>query len=269
MPGYHNGIVYKGQRMRNWWEAMYDFDGFIDRGRSLYCSATTASEADCSDNFVVNTITPPTPTPTTAPRQTLPTPTVTPIQKQSTPTSTPTSVPTKPALLTVQVHMLSGDGSGGVQQVVVCFYEYDPSIEPGNDFSCSRAKDKIQVSAIPGNVDGQPAFIASNITLPQAVSSGRYKISLKLLGSVPFVLPFPIDIVTTQPNTVAALLRSGDLNKDGQVNSQDVSYLLTNCYGSKADTGSCNKKAADFNDDNAVNGVDYSMLLNAIDPKNN
>jgi len=36
IPGYENGIVYKGIPMRNWWEAMYDFNAFIDAGRSLY-----------------------------------------------------------------------------------------------------------------------------------------------------------------------------------------------------------------------------------------
>jgi hypothetical protein len=36
MPGYSNGIVYNGRQMRNWWEAMYDFNAFIDRGRSLF-----------------------------------------------------------------------------------------------------------------------------------------------------------------------------------------------------------------------------------------
>lgn len=36
MPGYNNGIVYQGKKMRNWWEAMYDFNAFIDKGRSLF-----------------------------------------------------------------------------------------------------------------------------------------------------------------------------------------------------------------------------------------
>ena len=36
LPGYENGIVYAGKQMRNWWEAMYDFNQFIDAGRSLY-----------------------------------------------------------------------------------------------------------------------------------------------------------------------------------------------------------------------------------------
>lgn len=36
LPGYDNGIFYKGKLMRNWWEAMYDFDHFIDEGRSIY-----------------------------------------------------------------------------------------------------------------------------------------------------------------------------------------------------------------------------------------
>jgi hypothetical protein len=36
IPGYNNGIVFNGKQMRNWWEAMYDFNKFIDSGRSLY-----------------------------------------------------------------------------------------------------------------------------------------------------------------------------------------------------------------------------------------
>jgi hypothetical protein len=36
MPGYNNRIEYNGKKMRNWWEAMYDFNQFIDSGRSLY-----------------------------------------------------------------------------------------------------------------------------------------------------------------------------------------------------------------------------------------
>lgn len=36
MPGYNNGIVYNGKQIRNWWEPMYDFNKFIDAGRSLY-----------------------------------------------------------------------------------------------------------------------------------------------------------------------------------------------------------------------------------------
>lgn len=36
LPGYNNGIVHDGRQMRNWWEAMYDFNGFIDGGRSLF-----------------------------------------------------------------------------------------------------------------------------------------------------------------------------------------------------------------------------------------
>ncbi len=41
MPGYNNGIVFNGQYMRNWWEAMADFNAFIDGGHSLYSSYPT------------------------------------------------------------------------------------------------------------------------------------------------------------------------------------------------------------------------------------
>ncbi|MFN8479724.1 MAG: hypothetical protein U0074_18060 [Kouleothrix sp.] len=36
MPGYNNGVVYHGHEMRNWWDAIYDFNGFIDQYWSLY-----------------------------------------------------------------------------------------------------------------------------------------------------------------------------------------------------------------------------------------
>lgn len=35
-PGYNNGMVYQGKQMRNWWEAMRDFNRFIDERRSLW-----------------------------------------------------------------------------------------------------------------------------------------------------------------------------------------------------------------------------------------
>jgi len=36
IPGYNNGIQYQGKDMRNWWDAMADFNKFIGEGRSLY-----------------------------------------------------------------------------------------------------------------------------------------------------------------------------------------------------------------------------------------
>lgn len=49
MPGYNNGIGYQGKKMKNWWEAMYDFNAFIDRGRSLYGDSIFCQEK--SGNF--------------------------------------------------------------------------------------------------------------------------------------------------------------------------------------------------------------------------
>jgi hypothetical protein len=44
MPGYENGLVYQGRQMRNWWEAMYDFNAFIDARWSLYEACTVAPD---------------------------------------------------------------------------------------------------------------------------------------------------------------------------------------------------------------------------------
>lgn len=67
IPGYNNGIVLKGQKMRNWWEAIYDFDSFIEHGRSLY-----------GESLICMPTPSPTPTPTLSPTPTF-TPTPTPI----------------------------------------------------------------------------------------------------------------------------------------------------------------------------------------------
>lgn len=50
LPGYNNGIVYQGKQMRNWWEAVYDFDAFIDEGWSLY----TAPLSSCQVNYSIS-----------------------------------------------------------------------------------------------------------------------------------------------------------------------------------------------------------------------
>lgn len=65
IPGFNNGIVYNGQPMKNWWEAMYDFNRFIDNGRSLYgTSIVTGGPLPTSAPSSTPTPTPP-PTSTT------------------------------------------------------------------------------------------------------------------------------------------------------------------------------------------------------------
>lgn len=89
IPGYNNGISMNGQPMRNWWEAMYDFNNFISKGRTLF---GTSSITGC-----VNT----NPTATSAPSPTL-TPTPIPTQApvvffQQNPTAIPTQSSLQPA----------------------------------------------------------------------------------------------------------------------------------------------------------------------------
>lgn len=64
IPGYNNGIVYQGKKMRNWWEGMYDFNAFVEKGRSLYAESifqtTSLPPSSVSTPVVTNT-----PTPTT------------------------------------------------------------------------------------------------------------------------------------------------------------------------------------------------------------
>lgn len=71
MPGFNNGIEYQGKKMRNWWEAMYDFNAFVDKGRSLFGESIFC---DISVQTAIPTATPAS-TPTTTP---IPTATSTP-----------------------------------------------------------------------------------------------------------------------------------------------------------------------------------------------
>ena len=43
LPGYDNGIIYKGKPMRNWWDAMYDFEKYIDEDKTDQPSISTTS----------------------------------------------------------------------------------------------------------------------------------------------------------------------------------------------------------------------------------
>lgn len=55
IPGYNSCIQHNGKYMRNWWDAIHDFDAFIDQGRSLYQDQPNCTSA------------PPTATPTSTP----------------------------------------------------------------------------------------------------------------------------------------------------------------------------------------------------------
>ncbi|MBP7832561.1 MAG: hypothetical protein KA035_02200 [Candidatus Levybacteria bacterium] len=90
VPGYNSGITYGGDKINNWWEAMYDPVAYLEKGgltgESIYNNCTIAG--------ISPTPTPPnTPTPT---KSTTPTPTI-PIggvSQTPSPTKTPTPVPT-------------------------------------------------------------------------------------------------------------------------------------------------------------------------------
>lgn len=62
IPGFNNGITHNGETMKNWWEAMYDFNAFIDNGRSLYGNSLFTIVIPTSGPTQIPTETP-TPTP--------------------------------------------------------------------------------------------------------------------------------------------------------------------------------------------------------------
>lgn len=83
MPGYNNGIVYNGQQMRNWWEAVYDFNAFIDKGKTLYGESNYP--ACLNSNLAINLASSPTPVSISVPTST-PTPTAVQLALVITPT---------------------------------------------------------------------------------------------------------------------------------------------------------------------------------------
>lgn len=259
IPGLHNGIWYQGKKMRNWWEAMSDFDSFINKGKSLFCVPTSASEPDCSDTQAPSpTTTYISPSPTVKPTNP---PTPTPTLRQ---VLSPTPSPIASVIYTVSLSLApSGPHTDNAKQVVICFYEYDPVIEPGNDFACERAKVK-KIATV--NFDGA-AYSNTHILL-ENLTTQRYIITVKYVGGIPQKMPFPVDVVPNGGIDFAVLLRTGDLNHDGHVDSQDVQFLISNCYGKKAETSLCQKNEADFNDDKVIDGIDYSILLNAVSRPN-
>ena len=81
VPGYNSCITHNGLNMRNWWDGIYDFNEFIDKGKSLY-----STESNCSTLTTLPKLTTvPTKVPTAIPTKPFTTPT---------PTPTPAIIPT-------------------------------------------------------------------------------------------------------------------------------------------------------------------------------
>jgi Dockerin type I domain len=61
---------------------------------------------------------------------------------------------------------------------------------------------------------------------------------------------------------------SGDVDGNNVVNILDYNDLMS-CYGSKANTPSCQyKTTSDLNDDGSIGGVDYNIILRAFSGQN-
>ena len=111
MPGYKNGIMYKGQEMRNWWEALYDPVGFIEGGNKLYGSSLYNI---CAPDGKIS------PTLTLQPTTIMQTPTVTP--KPTIANTTPTSVVTpivSPSLICDPYSEGDSAGKINIQDVIL------------------------------------------------------------------------------------------------------------------------------------------------------
>lgn len=71
LPGYNNGIEFQGRKMRNWWEGMYDFNAFVEKGRSLYADSIFRCEGSTSPTPSVEISASPTASPTVTPTPSL------------------------------------------------------------------------------------------------------------------------------------------------------------------------------------------------------
>jgi len=162
----------------------------------------------------------------------------------------------------------------------VTLYFFDPNInssdlssKPVASFNTQVVYDSDQNSPTFGS------FVNSDIDLGDAVSDGQYQIVFKTsqalsklvkekdkdIGGKVFDIKKSLGQAIVITNQVVII---GDIypspSGDNVIDINDYDSLI-NCFGSKADSTSCNDKiASDLNDDGVVNGADYNLLLSSI-----
>src|SRR5260221_1816595 len=122
-------------------------------------------------------------------------------------------------------------------------------------------------------------FTNAHLGLGKGLTSGQYQILIKLdqtLGAL--VTTGQNNLFTLSNNNTATLptttLFLGDFVADNKLDLLDYNAGVSSCYGSLADTATCaiGKQQADLNDDGAIDGIDYNILLRSLnsfaDPSN-
>lgn len=214
-----------------------------------------------------------TPTPTAAPT---PTPTRVPTATPTSlpPTATPTPVPNSTKLsLTVFMHGIGNSGDNA-NPTLFTLSNKNPltptrlaTVEVLNSSNVvvASANGNIVYDSVAGNFKGV-IDMASKIT-----TGGIYKVKIKEKTHLRVLAPQDPTIVLGQTNTISQVtLIAGDVNDDNALNILDYN-LLIGCYSDLAPAVSCtanNKLLTDLNDDGSVNQFDYNLFLREIAVQN-
>lgn len=201
-----------------------------------------------------------TPVPSIQPTDT-PSPSITPV-----PTNTP--VPNS-TILSFPSILLHGVGNAG------------DSVSPGSpeNLTPMHSSRTISVSLYTGNnqliltktgiITYQPATgdFTGNVSLGTGFTSGTYTVKVTVPQYLTTQVPGFYQITAGQSIQLPQLsLVVGDANGDNQLDILDYNELL-GCYSDLAPATNCpgnNKAMTDFNDDGAVNQVDYNLFLREL-----
>lgn len=270
MPGYENEILYQGMHVRNWWDAFYDFDTFVQQGRTLFCT----SEATCHFPFTITQPTaqpsatiPPSPTNVIASQ---PIPTV-PIFQQTTEQLHTTQQTNQQMPITISLSVLFNGietTSGNVtppstKDITICLYLQQ--ISPQEDLNCNAARIKQTIQL---HIDPSSGFytIIPNYSIG-IVQPGTYFLVVSSKKYARRTLTQPISITQTTTNITIPqfTLLAGDIYGDGYLNVVDYN-ILVHCLGSKSTSDQCQpyKETLDLNDDGVVDLIDLNILMRNI-----
>lgn len=248
----------------------------------LTLAASTASTSTPIPPTAAPTVTK-TPTPTPSPTKT---PTPTPIQ--SVPTSTPTSIvtvaPTTPVATSTLIPTTAPEE--GTTSVVVNLMlhgigEGGDAVNPNSQGNMNPLHPQRTVSVDVYNAQNQlvatkqgiitfntaSGAFTGNISLGNTITTGAHTIRIKvdqyLRGIVAGIQMLNAGQTASLPSLT---LTAGDVNNDNAINIVDYN-IIVGCYSDLLPPVSCNdvnKLRADLNDDDKVNQFDYNLFIREL-----
>lgn len=245
MPGYNNCITYQGQNMRNWWDAMYDFNAFIDKGKNLYSSEQNCNLPEPSISIVTPTLTP-TPSNTSIPS----------------PTRIPTLTTTTPSNQAVLSVSLALPGIGKKQ----ANNDDNPNPITPNRIAFVNIHNtnnlKVKNVLIPVSFDDNTFSFNGQLPIGNDIPTGNYTVESRLDGTLYKKYPDSIHIENGTISTLPMLtLVSGDIDQNNSLDITDYNMLIA-CYKKQP---ACKldvfKSLSDLNSNGAVDIVDIQILL--------